>query len=76
VQIGEQTAGWAVVRKGITETDRVIIDGLQRSRPDMPVDPTIHSASPQDLPAAFQMNAAQLPSATSESGKKDNEESR
>lgn len=63
VQLGEQTAGWVVVRQGIAETDRVIIDGLQRSRPDMPVDPTIHSASPEDLPAAFQINSTQPPAA-------------
>ena len=61
VQLGEQTAGWAVVRQGITQTDRVIIDGLQRSRPDIPVDPTIYSASSKDLPPAFQSNAAQQP---------------
>lgn len=56
VQLGEQTAGWAVIRQGISETDRVIIDGLQRSRPETPVDPMIYSASSKDLPAAFQVS--------------------
>jgi RND family efflux transporter MFP subunit len=73
VQLGEQTAGWAVVRQGISETDRVIIDGLQRSRPDMPVDPTIHPVSPQDLPAAFQINTAPLPAADQPSNPSSNQ---
>lgn len=59
VQLGEQAAGWAVIRQGIAETDRVIVDGLQRSRPEMPVDATIYSASSSDLPPAFQTSAAQ-----------------
>jgi len=58
VRVGQQTGGWAVIRQGITETDRVIIDGLQRSRPETPVDPTIYSASSNDLPASFRISAA------------------
>lgn len=70
VKLGEQATGWVVIREGIGETDQVITDGLQRSRVEMPVDPTFYSAKAEDLPPAFQMgaepsSAAETPSAPS-----------
>lgn len=60
VLVGQQASGWAVIRDGIEASDQVIVDGLQRSRPEMPVDPTLYAASLRDLPAVFQIDLSVL----------------
>lgn len=60
VLLGEQAGGWTVIRKGLEDTDQVIVDGLQRSRPEMPVDPTVYQASSSDLPAVFQIDFSRI----------------
>jgi membrane fusion protein (multidrug efflux system) len=39
IELGESTPELAVVESGLKEGDRVILEGLQRVRPDMPVTP-------------------------------------
>ncbi len=63
VNLRDQQAGWVVIRDGIEETDRVITDGLQRSRVETPADPCVYSTDSKDLPPAFQLSAAQLSAA-------------
>ncbi len=50
VSIGESLNGGRVINQGLSEGDRVIVDGIIKIRPGMPVDPKIKTAelsSPQ-----------------------------
>jgi len=53
VQISEQREGWSVVSDGLSETDQVVVEGLQRARPGAPVQPTVQLADVSDLPPSF-----------------------
>ena len=39
VSVAETISGWAVIEKGLTIDSRVVIDGLQRARPGLEVNP-------------------------------------
>lgn len=39
ISVGPLRGGWRVAREGVSATDRVIVSGLQRVRPNMPVKP-------------------------------------
>ena len=46
VELGPLTGSLRVIRRGISATDRVIIDGVQRARPGQPVTPTAGRIQP------------------------------
>jgi membrane fusion protein (multidrug efflux system) len=50
VQLGQSTAGTAMILAGLQEGDSVIVDGLQRVRPGAVVNPAPAAAPPQGAP--------------------------
>lgn len=59
VQVGKQNSGWSVILDGLSESDSVIIQGVQRARPGATVVPKVETFAAEDLPAEFQ--AADIP---------------
>ncbi len=53
VRTGQQTEGWVVITEGLDERERFVVEGLQRARPGVVVNPLDRSASVDDLPSAF-----------------------
>ncbi|TWT95578.1 efflux RND transporter periplasmic adaptor subunit [Neorhodopirellula pilleata] len=53
VKVGEQDGAWTVVEDGLSGDDRVIIEGLQRARPDAQVQTVVKNADLSELPASF-----------------------
>ena len=45
VTVGQTISGWAIIQQGLTDSDRVVIDGLQRARPDIKVVPKTETLS-------------------------------
>ncbi|MGI9471004.1 MAG: efflux RND transporter periplasmic adaptor subunit [Rubripirellula sp.] len=39
VTVGQTVTGWAIIQEGLTESDQVVVDGLQRARPTLEVIP-------------------------------------
>jgi multidrug efflux system membrane fusion protein len=61
VQFGALVGGLRVIRQGLTPKDRVIVNGLQRARPDMPeayVTPLLAEKMPGAEPAVPAQSAA------------------
>lgn len=56
VKLGGTVDDKRVVRSGLREGDRVIVDGLMHVRPGMPVDPEIASTSPKGAAASLAAN--------------------
>ena len=50
VQLGQSTPGTAIVLSGLQEGDVVIVDGLQRVRPGIPVNPAPAAPGPKGAP--------------------------
>jgi len=59
VQIGAQVLGMRVIETGIAAADRIIVEGLQRARPDSTVSP---------VPAAGQESSPETPAANPKRG--------
>ena len=53
IQTGQQSEGWVVIDQGLAENERIIVEGLQRARPGIPVNPLEKTATPADLPPGF-----------------------
>ncbi|KPH81413.1 hemolysin D [Bosea vaviloviae] len=52
VKLGQSTAGAAAVVEGLSAGERVVVEGLQRVRPDSPVAPTLAGEVPGAKPSA------------------------
>lgn len=50
IQLGQSTPGTAIVLSGLSEGDVVIVDGLQRVRPGIEVNPAPAAAGPKGAP--------------------------
>jgi membrane fusion protein, multidrug efflux system len=51
VQIGKESDGMVVIEKGLSESDRIIVNGIQRARPGAKVKPTQASPPAAETPA-------------------------
>jgi RND family efflux transporter MFP subunit len=52
VKLGLTTEGMRVVEKGVTADDMIVVNGLQRARPGIKVDPQVEGAAPVATTAA------------------------
>ena len=46
IRLGRSTAETAVIESGVNDGDRVITEGIQRVRPNAPVNPQLAGAAP------------------------------
>jgi multidrug efflux pump subunit AcrA (membrane-fusion protein) len=50
VELGRSVGRFRMVEKGLAEGDRVIVSGVQRVRPDMPIAPQLIQVTDPDAP--------------------------
>ncbi len=60
VRTGDEQAGWTVIVSGLTATDQVIVEGLQRVRPGTSVQPVVRQPKPSELPAVFRAATTEI----------------
>ena len=41
IELGEQVNGLRIVRSGLTASDKIVVNGLQRVRPSMQIEPKL-----------------------------------
>jgi len=58
IQLGQSTPATAIVLSGLAEGDQVIVDGLQRVRPGIPVNPAPAAPGPSGAPVGIAPPAA------------------
>lgn len=66
VELGEKVNGLRIVREGLTPSDRIVVNGLQRVRPSMQIDPQLVQMASSDELAELRQVQQRLDKANNE----------